>query len=253
MTVFVYQDYVHNNGILFHRLSEYFGIGNISFCDADDILTGTLEKAALLVIPGGADLYYCEKLNGAGSKTIRSFVENGGTYFGICAGAYFACSEIEWAKNEKEPICGPRELAFFKGKATGPIYDFIEDANIEKSWMAAAKINAENTTCSVLYEAGPVFEDNGNAEVIARYSDLPGQPPAIIECTAGKGKAILCSPHLENNYSATTKKLYKHRNASHTWEQNVVEVLKPYDAQINQIWTNLLDRTNAKKTLEKAA
>lgn len=241
MTVFVYQDYVHNNGILFRRLTEYCGAGNVLYCDADDIKGGILDTAALFIMPGGADLYHCEKLNGAGNRAIRAFVENGGTYLGICGGAYYACANIEWGKNTTQPICGPRELAFFDGTAIGPVYDFIEDGDIEKSWVAAAALDFDGTICPVFYEGGPVFE-GGNATVLARYTALTGTPAAIIECAVGKGKALLCSPHLEYDRTAAEKTLYKHRNNAFTWERETIKKLHGHDAALNKIWQQLLNR-----------
>lgn len=250
MTVLVYQDYVHNNGILFQRLCRHFGAENVTFCDADGILQGALDKAKLFVMPGGADLYYCEKLEGAANQAIRTFVEKGGVYLGICAGAYYGCAHIEWAKNDAGSICGPRELAFFKGKATGPIYEFIEDGDIDKSWHAAAMIEWDKIISPVFYAGGPVFDvvenDNG-CTVLARYSALPGQPAAIIECTVDKGKAILCSPHLEYDSHAVGKTLYKHRNNAYERGLGISETLKLYDQTIEKIRVSLLERAYGQK------
>lgn len=54
------------------------------------------DHAALLVMPGGADLPYCRCLNGIGNQVIRRFVQQGGAYLGLCAGAYYACAAIEF-------------------------------------------------------------------------------------------------------------------------------------------------------------
>lgn len=53
---------------------------------ASGIIRGDwMQDAALLVIPGGADLPYAKKLNGKGNDNIKSFVSNGGSFLGICA------------------------------------------------------------------------------------------------------------------------------------------------------------------------
>ncbi len=88
MKVLIYQDYIHNNYVLFRALQDYFGAEYVvDFVDAHDIIEkGILQKESVkaLVVPGGADLYYVEKLNGEGNRLIREYVEAGGIYLGIC-------------------------------------------------------------------------------------------------------------------------------------------------------------------------
>lgn len=230
MTVLIYQDYVHNNGLLLRALGEHFGTNYVRFCDADDIRDGILDTALLFVMPGGADLYYCEKLNGAGNAAIRTWVEGGGTYLGICAGAYYACARLQWAQGEHE-ISGNRELGFFSGTATGPVYSLIENSDITHSWLAAPALQWNDGTTRletiVCYEAGPVFSEGG-ATVLARYTGLSGAPPAIIECSVGKGRAILSSPHLERTPAMMAKALYSHRNSSHEWDKAIIKKAEDY-------------------------
>src|SRR5688572_21159442 len=75
-----------------------------------------LENTALLVMPGGADSPYMEKLAGVGNQNIREYVQNGGKYLGICAGAYYAADSIEFAKGDPRlEVVAPRELKFYSG------------------------------------------------------------------------------------------------------------------------------------------
>ena len=96
--------------------------------DAATLLEGHwTEHALLLVMPGGADLPFCKHLNGEGNRIIRqgvrvvvapwqhslaagsasqltahrlslkrAWVEAGGCYLGLCAGAYYACARVEF-------------------------------------------------------------------------------------------------------------------------------------------------------------
>jgi len=253
MPVFLYQDYVHNNGVLFRALCDHFGPANVRQCNAADISGGCLEKARLLVVPGGADLFYCEKLNGAGNAAIRSFVENGGSYLGICAGAYYACAALDWAKDEKEPICGSRELAFYKGTATGPVYDFIEDGDFAKSWDGIGSVTWESRQLSLLYSGGPVFAGDPAATVLARYSSLPGQPAAIVECAVGKGRAILCSPHIEFDAEHYKSTLYRHRNPSYKWQTGIAEKLNRDIEQQRELRRAVFERALPVSKLRHAA
>ena len=74
-----------------------------------------MESAALLAIGGGYDLGYIRALKTDGLHNIKTYVERGGSYLGICAGAYLVCRRIEFDKGGKLEICQPRDLGFFPG------------------------------------------------------------------------------------------------------------------------------------------
>jgi glutamine amidotransferase-like uncharacterized protein len=253
MPILIYQDYIHNNGALHRNLCAHFGADAVRFCDAADILDGMLTgDIKLFVMPGGADLYYAEKLNGAGNKAIRKYVEEGGVYLGICAGAYYGCAALQWAAGTDQHIGGPRELAFFPGTAVGPILDLIEEGDITKSWRAAPEITWDDDKAAlethVFYEAGPVFVPSGDHDdykVLARYSTLPGKPIAIVECSVGTGKAILCGPHPDSTASDLERRLYRHRDPSYEWNESVAHALRPHETQGRQLWSMLLERCAA--------
>ena len=86
-------------------------------------------------MPGGADVPYCQALDGHGNKLIRGmqliqcqysrsrfekqltqgknwavvsadFVEAGGAYLGLCAGAYYACARIEFELGTRYALPG---------------------------------------------------------------------------------------------------------------------------------------------------
>ncbi|KAF6259598.1 biotin-protein ligase [Scenedesmus sp. NREL 46B-D3] len=88
-----------------------------------ELLDGSwTSEAALLVMPGGADMPYCNRLNGRGNSLIKSFVHSGGSYLGLCAGAYYACSHVRFEEGSRLQVVGDRELAFFPGIACGAAY-----------------------------------------------------------------------------------------------------------------------------------
>ena len=211
--IFVYDDGIHAKSCLLQTLQS--SGQEWQLVSAIEIANGILDTAKILIMPGGADLYFCEKLNGTGNQAIRQFVENGGTYIGICAGAYYACRRIFWAEDEGEAaICGERELGFYKGSARGPIYPFIKDINHVQAWCKTVTIDWNGQHINVHYEGGPVFEpdDDCDAIVLARYTDLPNQPAAILQCNVGKGTVILSSPHIEIYRNNRHMNLYRHNN-----------------------------------------
>jgi glutamine amidotransferase-like uncharacterized protein len=257
MKVLIYQDYVHNNGVLYRALAKHFGAGAVGFCDAGNILEGVLDDSiSLFIMPGGADLYYTEKLNGRGNAAIRAWVENGGCYLGICAGAYYACASLAWAPGTVKEITGSRELAFFPGIAEGPLLKLIENGDVARSWLAAPEISYDDGSrrikAAVCYNGGPAFEAtaNKNFDILARY---PDGAAAIVECCVGAGKAILCSPHLERSHDDVMRGLYRHNNPSWTWEMEKAATLAPAQEQARQMWLCLLERCSAKAQQEIAA
>jgi glutamine amidotransferase-like uncharacterized protein len=189
----IYQDYVHNSGNLFEALVSRYGRDRVAYADADAIIKDALTSdVKTLFMPGGATRYVATKLNGAGNKVIDKYVSMGGTYFGICAGAYYACRRTEWAIGTQDEMQIDNELQFFQGIARGPIKDFL---NAAERCTAITKVDGHNT----LYWEGPEFiaDDKASHEVLARYTDLPDQPPAIVTGQYGKGRYILSSPHIE--------------------------------------------------------
>ncbi len=180
---------------------------NCKTLSAKDLIeTDWDQSAKLLIIPGGRDRPYHRDLKGAGNQKIRRFVEAGGIYLGICAGAYYACSLVDFERGHPNEIIEERELQFFSGNAIGPAYGLgLYDATSTRG-ARLAKLELG----SVYFHGGPTFQgDFTNVEILARYLDLPDQPPAIISCPVGKGRAILSGVHVEKNKTIFSKFLRK--------------------------------------------
>ena len=73
------------------------------------------HDVALLAIGGGYDLGLIKALGQPGITNIQDFVHAGGSYLGICSGAYFACDRIEFDKGGPQEVLGDRKLKFFPG------------------------------------------------------------------------------------------------------------------------------------------
>lgn len=172
-----------------------------------------LQTTSLLIMPGGADRPYLEKLSGKGNENIRAYVNGGGKFLGICAGAYYAGDRLEFAKGDPElEVTGERELKFFPGLISGPTYAGYDhrDINIHAGTRAAKLYwNLEqpfgiNKEFYIFYNGGGSFVDAekySTIQILARYSpEVPGdtvEPAAIIECSISKGTAILSGLHFE--------------------------------------------------------
>jgi len=70
------------------ELFEIYGMFDINFVKSEDIRSGILEQTDVLIISGGDSFAVAGSLEESGALAIKSFIESGGTYVGICAGAY---------------------------------------------------------------------------------------------------------------------------------------------------------------------
>lgn len=182
-------------------------------------------NCAMLVIPGGRDLPYCQDLQGTTNQRIRQFVEKGGRYLGICAGAYYGSSMIEFEKGDPVmQVCGPRELEFYPGISRGTTFpgfvynsergarsvSILVEPSLDYSATAAtaATSGQQRRSIRMYYNGGGYFvhadrlNGGGKIDVLARYED-PGtcpdepHPAAVVHCRIGRGHAVLIATHPE--------------------------------------------------------
>jgi glutamine amidotransferase-like uncharacterized protein len=152
------------------------------------------EEVDMIIFPGGFAAEYRHALKN--HQKIRSFVENGGSYVGICAGAYYAATIFNWQGTAYE-----YPLSIFPGTAAGPL-------NGELNWgdAAALIINSDAVPnqgfpdqIDVYYFDGPYFTVNPDNEesvdIIARY-DLNDEA-AVVAGSFGTGRYLLLGPHPE--------------------------------------------------------
>ncbi|HEU4838614.1 MAG TPA: BPL-N domain-containing protein [Micavibrio sp.] len=176
-------------------LAEFFEGDDVWFATAEAVIDGRiLGMADLFIMPGGADLPYCKKLDGAGNSNIRAYVEDGGTYLGVCAGAYYGCEAIEYHKGREDAIVQERELALAPATAVGSIPQLAPAYDLTLN--SAAVISLKGCGHQAYYHGGPYFQLNGKVDVVAYY-DLPFAAPAIIRSKVGHGTAILSGVHFE--------------------------------------------------------
>jgi biotin--protein ligase len=169
-----------------------------------DIIENALRKKKfdLLVMPGGADLFYAKKLKGKGNAKIREFVAKGGAYLGLCAGGYYGAKDVEFDKDGPLEVIAPRELAFFQGWAVGPRYPYTcgqhTGARAEPIYFEDEKKDKKNqSSLTVYYNGGGTFYAQNNFSdytIIAQYQN---QDPAIIYIAVGKGHVVLSGVHFE--------------------------------------------------------
>lgn len=169
-----------------------------------------MYKTSMIVIPGGADLPYCDVLNGKGNERISQFVRKGGKFMGICAGGYFASGRCEFEVGDPEmEVSGPRELAFFPGTSRGCVhkgfvYETHQGAKAVNMVVNKDALPEAPDNVPTYYNGGGMFigaSKYRNVSVLARYSGmsdvLDDDMAAVVHCKVGKGDALLSGTHPE--------------------------------------------------------
>jgi len=64
-----------------------------------DILAGKLDGFDVLIHPGGSGSKQGNDLGEDGRQQVRQFVNQGGGFLGVCAGAYLATNDYTWSLN----------------------------------------------------------------------------------------------------------------------------------------------------------
>lgn len=159
-----------------------------------------LSFARLLIIPGGRDLAYCEKLNGLKNEKIKEFIAQGGAYLGVCAGAYYASASIHFT-GEGYRIIENRELSLHAGEAIGSIPELTNGIYFnEHSSSKAVAILDNEAAC--YYHGGCYFLNVEDKRKQIKYTGTNNA--AIVYGDYFKGKYLLSGVHFE-----VTKKRYE--------------------------------------------
>ncbi|MBS3999243.1 MAG: T9SS type A sorting domain-containing protein [Desulfobulbaceae bacterium] len=196
--VWIYtDDGTWSDGII--ALEQFFDYNNITHkrVYAFDLNnTDNYNNASAICFPGGYAYNYKVALTDKAVNNIRHYIANGGSYIGVCAGAFFASSNVVWEDEEYS-----YSLSLFKGKAIGSIPKIAKWDNYA---MTNITINQENKilqnsqdNLAVLYYGGPYFESEETIfDTIATWDDF-NDLPAIISFEYEQGKVLLIGPHLE--------------------------------------------------------
>lgn len=173
----------------------------VQFISGDELVqVDWREKCCLFVMPGGAAKAYFTKLSeNGGNDLIRQYVMNGGRYLGICAGAYYACSSVDF----EGEVHGSYGLDFFHGTAKGPALRGYDSYSTVGSYAAPFTFQLNETTyhAKSYFKGGPYFIPEGEPCVLARYEKQDAliceDAIGCIQCSVGSGKAVLCAFHVE--------------------------------------------------------
>ncbi|KAF2097350.1 class II aaRS and biotin synthetase [Rhizodiscina lignyota] len=176
-----------------------------------------IATCALLVFPGGADLGYCRTLNGEGNRRIIQYVNAGGAFLGLCAGAYYGSQRCEFEVGDKRmEVVGDRELAFYPGICRGLAFPGFVYHSEKGAKAVELKVNKSalvkqadplSDSFRVYYNGGGAFVDadklaERGVEVLASFTedlkvDTGPVKAAVVYRKAGEGHVVLTGPHPE--------------------------------------------------------
>ncbi len=174
-----------------------------------------LSQFDAIIFPGGSGGGQARGIGEDGADLVKSFVEGGGDYLGICAGGYLASSRYSWSLGLLNANCytGPVQVPgegtkqlWYRGKATMVEMEFTDDGEDSLGAGLPRKVKIRYMNGPILSPAGA--DDLPDYEVLARfrsenwtYERQKGtmiDTPAIVAATCGSGRVIVISPHPES-------------------------------------------------------
>ncbi len=170
----------------------------------DEIKAGKLSEFNVLIHPGGSGGGQGRALGPEGREAERKFIEAGGGYIGVCAGAYLATCNYEWSLN------------ILDAKVVDSAHWARGFGNVELGFGPSARelLGQAAEKSTIYYHQGPLLAPAGNPDV-PDYEELAkfeteiaknGAPPGVMTgCTAiaaGRfqdGRVVCFSPHPEHD------------------------------------------------------
>jgi putative intracellular protease/amidase len=184
---------------------------------AKEIADGGLNHHLALLVPGGWASNKLTALGETGIARLRRFVENGGTYVGICGGAGLATNDgLRLIDVKRVPTA--QRVPSFSGRirltlTAHPLWDGIDDPLFYVWWPSQFAIGEDVTVLARYDEAlpdafssdlnvGDVLTTGGWADWETRYginldpSRMRGLP-AVVTAKYGKGDVLVSLLHFD--------------------------------------------------------
>ena len=169
----------------------------------EDIQAGALKRFDVVMFTGGSGSGQARALSETGCRAVKQFVEQGGGYIGICAGAYLAGSSYPWS------------LGLQKAKTLSPLWERgVATVKIELTDRGREILGPRQGELNCLYYQGPIVGPGGAPELpeyeplaffrseVAKNNTPKGimvNSPAILASRFGKGRVLCFSPHPEQS------------------------------------------------------
>ncbi len=170
----------------------------VTLINADSINNYPIKQYNLICFPGGNMYQYSQDISSEGMSKIRSFINEGGSYIGICGGSYFAGKKVFWQGN----LLPMNSLELFQGTVQGPVDEIAPYPD-----CVMCKVNIVNNSHPITqsepdsawiqYCYCPIFipDENTKVDILGRYEI--GNQPAILAFEYGNGRVFMIGTHPE--------------------------------------------------------
>lgn len=173
--------------------------------DGTDIRAGVLGQFDVAIFSGGAGSGQAKALGETGSRQTRDFVQAGGGYVGICAGAYLATAGYDWSLKIVDARTLHKGSEWKRGRG---------EVEISLTETGRSILGDMKSPMPVLYVNGPIvgpamLDAIPDFKPLAIYKTevadnntpqgLMVETPAILAGAFGKGRAVAISPHPEQS------------------------------------------------------
>ncbi|MCX7825517.1 MAG: BPL-N domain-containing protein, partial [Verrucomicrobiae bacterium] len=166
-----------------------------------DISHGALDQFNILLVPGGSGSKEAAGIGEEGRARIRRFVEDGGGYIGICAGAYLATSGFTWGLK----ILDAKTASPKWKRGVGMVKLELTDRGREILGNKLGQFDCKYANGPILVpaqvESLPDYEPLAFFRTELAQNDTPVgimvNSPAIVAGRYGQGRVIAISPHPE--------------------------------------------------------
>lgn len=180
---------------------------------AADIRSDVLSQFDAVVFGGGSGSKEAAAIGHVGAEAVRRFVQEGGGYVGVCAGAFLCSAHYSWSLNlidthvftgsQYVEGLGPKQM-WYRGPSSRQTMELTNEGQTVFPDIPQ--------TVSVRYQNGPIvsprlFPGLKPYQVLAwfrseivRYppqKDTMRDTPAIVYGSYGKGRVMSMSPHPE--------------------------------------------------------
>ncbi|MCB9965126.1 MAG: hypothetical protein H6855_03495 [Rhodospirillales bacterium] len=203
------------------------------------------QETIAFFLPGGWKANYDARLGEDGFQILRDYVQDGGAFVGICAGAFYASSKMRWQPSPDILVEKNPSLSFFNGLSAGPAR--LTDnphSDGSGSWHDAS---IASVTCYDTYGAfqahclhwgGPRFypEAEDRLSPLATFNQLDNTP-CILSGTFGAGLVTLSSVHPEitsKQIAATLIPEFTGFGFDHA--HRLAEELEPHERGRQRLW-----------------
>lgn len=186
------------------RVTELLGKDpqfNLVKLNAEQLRTQDWSDSKAIIFTGGSGSGQSKTIGPEGVKKVHDFVENGGGYVGICAGAYLACEGFSWGLK----ILDAKTVSskWKRGEGTVKLEFTSKGQEILGFKSGEHKIRYANGPiyCAANIETLPDYEPLALFRTELAENDSPKgvmvNAPAMVASQFGKGRVLCSSPHPE--------------------------------------------------------